>query len=59
VTWPSLATGLVRIAAAVAAGEITPEKAQAVAGLLEAQRRAIETAEIEQRLVALEARNAK
>jgi hypothetical protein len=31
---------------AVAAGEVTPEEAQAVATLLEAQRRAFETAEL-------------
>jgi hypothetical protein len=39
---------------AVAAGEVTPEEAQAVAALLEAQRRAFETAELEQRIAALE-----
>jgi hypothetical protein len=39
---------------AVAAGEATPEEAQAIASLLDAQRRAIETAELERRVAALE-----
>ena len=39
---------------AVAASEASPEEAQAVAALLEAQRRAIETAELERRIAALE-----
>jgi hypothetical protein len=47
---PALAT----VAAAMARGEITPEEAQAVAGVLEAQRRAIETTELEQRIATLE-----
>jgi hypothetical protein len=38
----------------VAAGEVTPEEAQAVASLLEAQRRAIETADLAERVAALE-----
>jgi len=42
------------IAAAVAGGQITPEEGTAVASLLEAQRRAVETVEIEARLSALE-----
>lgn len=40
---------------AVAAGEITLDEAGQVAGLLEAQRKAIETADLEARLAALEA----
>lgn len=44
------------VAAAVAAGELTPEEGQAVAAVLEAQRRAIETAELERRMSDMEAR---
>ena len=42
------------VADAVGAGEITPEEGQAVASILEAKRRAIETVDLEQRLTALE-----
>ena len=41
---------------AVATGEITPDEAQAVASVVEIQRRAIETAELAERIAALEAR---
>ncbi len=41
---------------AVAKGQLTPAEAQAVAGLVEAHRRTLETADIEVRLAALEAR---
>ena len=44
------------IVAAVATGEITPDEAQAVASVVEIQRRAIETAELAERIAALEAR---
>lgn len=44
------------ILAAVAGGRLTPGEAQAVAGLVEAHRRALEVADIEQRLAALEAK---
>jgi hypothetical protein len=44
---------------AVAAGDLTPEEAQSVAALLEIQRRAIETAALERRIAALEAKHAK
>jgi hypothetical protein len=44
---------------AVAAGEITLDEAGQVAGLLEAQRKAIETADLEARLAALEAKGGK
>jgi hypothetical protein len=47
------------VASAVAAGEVSPEEGQAVAGILETQRRAIETAELEGRIAALEARQAR
>ena len=43
---------------AVAAGDLTPDEAQSLATLLELQRRAIETAELEQRIAALETRYA-
>lgn len=41
---------------AVATGELTPDEAQAVASVVEIQRRAIETAELAERIAALEAR---
>jgi hypothetical protein len=39
---------------AMASGEITPDEAATIAGVLEAKRRAIETVEIEERIKALE-----
>ena len=39
---------------AVARGELTPSEAQAVAGLVEAHRKALETEELERRIAALE-----
>ena len=42
------------ILAACAAGELTPTEAQAVAGLVELNRRALETSELESRIAALE-----
>jgi hypothetical protein len=42
------------VAGAVATGELSPEEGAAVAGILEAQRRAVETVEMEGRLAALE-----
>ena len=47
---------LAKITEATASGTITPDEGQALAGLLEAQRRAIETQELEARIAALEAR---
>ena len=47
---------LARITAAAAGGEITTDEAAALAGLVETQRRAIETQELEARIAALEAR---
>ncbi|MDE2318957.1 MAG: hypothetical protein KGK02_04575 [Rhodospirillales bacterium] len=44
------------ITRAAAEGEITTEEASALAGLVEAQRKAIETAELEARIAALEAK---
>ena len=42
------------VADAVGAGDITPDEGQAVASILEAKRRAIETVELESRITALE-----
>src|SRR5262245_22940203 len=42
------------VADAVAAGDITPDEGQAVASILEAKRKAIETVELESRVAALE-----
>lgn len=42
---------------AVARGELTPSEAQAVAGLVETHRKAVELADIEKRVAALEATN--
>jgi hypothetical protein len=44
------------ITAAAAAGEITTDEAAALAGLIETTRRTIETAELETRIAALEAK---
>jgi hypothetical protein len=43
------------VANAVAQGDITPEEGQALAGIIETHRRAIETEDLERRLVAIEA----
>ena len=48
-------TALGEIVEAIAAGEITPSEAAAVATLVDVQRRAIDQAEIERRLAAIEA----
>ena len=45
------------IAKAMAAGEMTPDEAGTVATVIEAHRKAIETAEFEERLRMLEARS--
>jgi hypothetical protein len=50
-----LIAGISAIMAAVANGELTPGEGQALASLIEAQRRTLETEDIEQRLAALEA----
>ncbi|HWX50544.1 MAG TPA: DUF5681 domain-containing protein [Roseomonas sp.] len=47
--------GLASVAQAMAAGELTPDEASAVAAVLETQRRAIETTDLEARIAALEA----
>jgi hypothetical protein len=51
-----LVAALGSISAAVASGELTPDEGQAVAAILEGQRRAIETVELEQRIAKLEAK---
>jgi hypothetical protein len=53
-TAADLVAGLGRVADAVAAGDITPDEGQAVSAVLETKRRAIETLELETRIVALE-----
>ena len=52
----SLSVAFGAVLRAVAAGEITPEEGAAVATVLEARRRAIETADLEARIAAVEAR---
>ncbi len=54
-----VAAALGAVAEAVAGGDLSPEEGQTVAAVLETQRRAIETAELEQRIAALEARTTK
>ncbi len=46
------------ILSSVASGDLTPSEANAIAGLVEAYRKALETAELEVRLKALEERQA-
>jgi hypothetical protein len=53
-TAAGVANALGAIAGAMAAGELTPDEAGAVAGVIEAKRRAIETVEHEERLQKLE-----
>jgi hypothetical protein len=53
-TAADLVRALGNVAAAMAAGDITPDEAQAVASVLESKRRAIETVDLEARIVALE-----
>lgn len=56
VSGEGIAEAFAAVLRAVAEGELTPEEGAAVGGLLEARRRAIETAEVEARLKALEER---
>jgi len=49
-----IVTALGSVANAMAAGEVTPDEAAAVAGVLELKRRAIETTALEVRVAALE-----
>jgi hypothetical protein len=50
-----LVTGLQAVLDATANGDLTPDEASTIGSLIEAKRKAIETAEIEQRLSRLEA----
>ena len=55
ITAPSdIVAALGAVADAVAAGEVSPEEGAAVAGILETQRRAAETVELERRIATLE-----
>ncbi len=47
------------LVAAVAGGTLTPDEGEAIAGLLERQRRAIETEELERRIAALESKEVR
>jgi hypothetical protein len=58
-TAADLPAALASVAAAVARGEVTPEEGQAVGALLEAHRRAVETADLAARLDALERRQGR
>jgi hypothetical protein len=49
-----LVPALAAVVAAMGRGELTPEEAQAMCAVLETQRKAIETAELEARVAALE-----
>lgn len=53
-TAANIVTALGVVAQAVGAGDLTPDEGQAVTVILEAKRRAIETAELESRVAALE-----
>jgi hypothetical protein len=46
------------ISAAIGCGQITPEEGSAIAGIVEQNRKAIETQQLEQRIASLEVRNA-
>ncbi len=54
-TAADLAAALGAVAGAVARGDLSPEEGSAVAAVLEAQRKAIETQELQGRIAALEA----
>lgn len=53
------AAAVTAVVAAVSEGSLTPEEGQAVAGLLEARRRALETEDLERRIAVLERQTAK
>ena len=50
-----LPVAMAAVVAAVADGTLTPEEAASISAVLEAQRRAVETAQLEQRIAVLEA----
>lgn len=58
-TAADLPAALAAVVEALAAGDVTTEEAAAVAAVLDLQRKAIETADLERRLAALEAVNAQ
>ena len=53
-TAEDLAAAMWAVTSAVADGRLTPDEGQSVASIIEVQRRSIETAELERRIVALE-----
>ena len=57
-TAADLVPALGAVAAAVGDGELSPEEGQAVAAVLEIQRKAIETSDLERRIAAIEMRKA-
>ncbi len=54
-TAQEIADAVAALLRGVAAGELTPDEASTIAGVVEARRRAIETVELEERLTKLEA----
>jgi hypothetical protein len=52
-----LVAALGTISEAVTRGELTPDEGQSIVAILEGQRRAIETVELEQRIVRLESKS--
>jgi hypothetical protein len=58
-TAADLPAALGAVVAAVAAGDLTTDEGAAVASILEAHRRSIETADLESRVAALEASHAR
>jgi len=57
-TAPQCTTAQAAILSAVVSGELMPGEGQALSAMVENQRRAIETTELEQRIAALESRQA-
>ncbi len=55
-TTEGVTAALAALVAEMSAGTVTPEEAQTVASVIEAQRKAIETTELEKRVLALEER---
>jgi tellurite resistance protein len=49
-----LTAAMAAVTSAMASGTLTPDEAQAVAAVLEGQRRALETSDLERRIAALE-----
>jgi hypothetical protein len=58
-TAADIVSTLGKVADAVAAGDVTPDEASAMANVLEIKRRTIETAELESRITALEKERSK